>query len=128
MRRQRKWCSAAAAMTAALLLAACGGSVSRFETADDLARALVAADVECSGLADKPPATLVNSGATCQSGRSALGLYVFDTTDKRDQWLLVGGRLGPVAVGPNWAIAGDPDGTRSAAAALNADWEETDSV
>ena len=109
---------AALAMAAVLVLGACTGDAARYETADDLAGALAAADVECAAPEARPPATLVRSHASCGSGASRLELFVFDGTEERDSWLRVGGQLGPVAVGPNWTVSGDTAG--QAAAALNA--------
>ncbi len=118
------WLKAAVAVVAVVLMGACANDAAPYETADDLAAALARANVECAAPQAGLPATLVRSQASCVSGASRLGLYVFDSAQERDNWLRVGAQLGPVAVGPNWAVNGDDDIVERAAAALHGRFHE----
>ena len=102
-----------------VFMAACGPGAVSYDTAGDIAQALQEAEVDCASVETLPEATLVSSGASCASGPSTLELYVFRGEEDLGRWLRVSRQLGPVAVGPNWAIRGDDAATAEAAAALH---------
>jgi hypothetical protein len=46
----------------------------------------------------------VAEAGTCSVESGTTRLFTFSSTTARDKWLTLGARLGPVVVGPNWAI------------------------
>lgn len=103
-----------------LTLAGCAREAASYDTGAALAEALAAADVPCTAPRSAGSSEIVSDHVTCGSTQGDLELYVFDTTEDRDAWLLVGARLGPVASGPNWTVGGVESDVKAAATALNA--------
>ena len=116
----RRWIGTAIAVIAVVAVSGCGRQATSYETPRALAAALAEADIPCASLQAGAEVKLVESSATCRSGAADLGLFVFSSQQQRDRWLLVGGQLGPVAVGPNWVMRGDASDLQVAAQALGA--------
>ena len=109
-----------------LVLSACGQDATSYEDPEALAAALDSAGIPCADLNPGPQAELVSGAATCRSGDSRLGLYVFSSESDRDDWLKVGGQLGAAAIGPDWVVTGDEGIVEDAADALEADLNTTE--
>jgi hypothetical protein len=120
---RQRWLRVAVIASAVALITACTRDAVRYETADELAGALTHADVECSTPQAGRVAKLVRSHSSCAYGDSRLELYVFDSEQERDNWLEVGARMAPVAVGPNWVVTADAEAAQRAASALHARFE-----
>jgi hypothetical protein len=114
---------------AALLLVAtgCGREATTYDDATALATGLSEAEVACDEVRTADGATLVADQAACTSSNGQLDLYVFDGATTRDDWLQVGARLGPVAVGPNWVVTGEAADVEAAAEALDAGYQDATS-
>ena len=107
-------------LVATLMGVACSRGAVEYDSTGALAAALVRADVDCASPQGQTEGSLVQEQASCSSDGRELGLYVFAGSEQRDNWLRVGARLGPVAVGPNWAVTGDPESTARIASELHA--------
>ena len=102
---------------------ACAPDAARFTSAEDLAKAVAAADIACDASDTGGRGTLVSDQSSCSADGTGLQLYVFHSDAERDQWLRVGAQLSPVAIGPNWTASGPADITRRVASALHATYE-----
>lgn len=111
----------------ALIFGACSQKTAApYDSASDLAQALVKEDAGCDQLeTGSSEAELVKEQGTCEVQGQKLEIFLFDDAEQRDSWLEFGGRLRPAtATGPNWAIIGAKAPVEAAAEALGADLRE----
>jgi hypothetical protein len=94
-------------LSIAALAAACSPGPSSFDSLDELAAAIDGAGIPCEGVRASGDAQLVSSAGTCIG--SGLRLYLFDDPADLDRWAVVAAGLGPMGIGPNWAVTGDYD-------------------
>ena len=89
---------------AAVVLVACSPEPQTYDNLSGLAEAVTAAGVQCDRIDPGPRSQLVSDTGTCAA--SGVTLYLFDRARDLDDWKKVATRLGPAAIGPNWAATG----------------------
>ena len=110
-----------AAAALVCLMSACGGkSATSYPGTRELARALNANGVSCTGFSharDGGPAgqggvapgkkkgPLPKDSGSCSHGEGKLLLFVFSSPALRDRWVKVGALYGSVVLGPDWSIS-----------------------
>lgn len=91
---------------AAVLVAGCSGDGRSFDDLAGLAKAVTEEGVSCDGVDPKPGTDLVDEIGSC--GEGEVTLYLFDSAEAVGDWKKVGPLAAPAAVGPNWAVTGEP--------------------
>ena len=89
---------------------ACSQQAESFDDLPSLAEAVSDAGVTCDRFEEGSEAELLSDSGVCD--RSDVRLYLFDNNQDLADWQKVGARLGPTAIGPNWAATGDLDALR----------------
>lgn len=107
-----------------LTLVACSPDAKSYENVAGLANAVSDAGVDCRRLEASPKAELVKEGGRCAD--SGVALFLFEGSDDLDDWKKVATRLGPVVIGPNWAITGDHEDLARIADRLGGDIVSSD--
>ena len=88
----------------------CASEPESFATVRQVVTAMRDAGIDCAGLNTvAEPRTrsagrrsLLKQRGVCSVDGESVVIGTFEDSDRRADWLAVGGRLGPVAVGPNW--------------------------
>lgn len=97
-------CRLAAIGCAAVFATSCSSGAEQFEGIRPLAAVLDGSSARCAELASSGMSELVDEQGECRTRTGVASLYVFDSPEKRSEWLAVGSRFGIVVVGPNWAV------------------------
>lgn len=92
-----------------VLASACSkGTLPAFGSAQEVTQALSEQGIVCAGL-QVSKANLLRESARCEVGDARTSIFIFETSDQRDEWLSFGNRYSnDLIIGPNWAI--DPPG------------------
>ena len=98
-----------AAIGLALLLASCSPGPESYKDVDAIVTAMGEADLACDEVPSEPPGDIVRDQGTCRTGGSEHDIFVFEDEKARDRWLVVGGGIGEVVVGPNWVVVPGED-------------------
>jgi hypothetical protein len=99
--------------------ASCANGAQSYEDLAALASAVDQAGVACADVQTLEGAELVAESGICNQGD--MTLYMFDDAGDLEDWQKVAARVSPVAVGPNWAVAGEMSGVESVAEELDAE-------
>jgi hypothetical protein len=121
-RRSVARCGLAAVALVCLMSACSGKSASSYPGTRELARALNANGVGCTGFSHataggsrgqgggggplkKKGTPLAQESGSCSHGGGRLLLFVFASPALRDRWVKVGRLYGSVVLGPDWSIS-----------------------
>ena len=108
-----------AALIASLAFIACSREARSYDGLPSLAEAVSDAGVSCGSIKAGRKAELVSASGSCAD--SEVMLYMFDSAQALESWTKVGARLGPTAVGPNWAATGEANTIETVANELEAE-------
>ena len=101
------------ALSLAVVLASCGAEARPYGSPRQIVTAMANAGLDCEGLESAPFSSmsddsyrsLVAERGVCRVGGRLVVITTFASAQDREDWVAVGGLLGPLAVGPNWAVS-----------------------
>ena len=62
--------------------------------------------LDCTGYREVETGDLPSDHGRCTIEGDPIDVYVFTSETDMNRWLEIGGRLGGIVTGPNWAISG----------------------
>ena len=98
MRKMRS--AAVVCVVVAVFVTGCSRGPDSFAGVADIAAALEEEGIDCPSVEPSSSGELVAEQGTCDGN----DIYLFDNERDLDRWLSVGGGLGDVVVGADWAV------------------------
>ena len=98
-------------------LTACDGQAKTYSSPQEIVRALGDSEISCRDLevvnavavGETGHASLIDERGVCWVDDVEVTINTFEGATEREDWLAVGGLLGPTTYGPNWVATGGSD-------------------
>lgn len=105
------------AIASLLALVACAGEPRTYNGPQEIVKALQDSEISCRDLeiekggsiGETGHESLIEDRGVCWVDDVEVTLSTFDGAAERDDWLAVGGLLGPTTYGPNWVATGESE-------------------
>ena len=98
-------------------LTACDAQAKTYSGPQEIVRALGDSEIPCrdleieeaASIGETGHASLIDKRGVCWVDDVEVTINTFDSASEREDWLAVGGLLGPTTYGPNWVATGGSD-------------------